>query len=81
MVQLGKQPTLDFSSGYDLRVLGSSSVLGSVFSGESQLGDSLSPMKRGKNKKTKSEGETNHKRLLIIGNKQGHWRRGSGVTG
>ena len=33
--QLVKHPTLDFGSGYDLRVLGLSPVVGSVLIGES----------------------------------------------
>ena len=33
--QLVKQPTLDFSSGHDVRVVGSTTVLGSALSVES----------------------------------------------
>jgi len=41
MAQSVEHPTLDFSSGHDLRVVGLSPVLGSVLGGES-AGESLS---------------------------------------
>ena len=41
VTQSGKQPALDFSSSYDLRVLGPSLVSGSVLSGKSTWGFSL----------------------------------------
>ena len=41
MAQLVKRPTLDFGSGQDLKVVGSSPTLGSTLSGESAY-DSIS---------------------------------------
>ena len=43
MPQLVKHPTLDFSSGRDLRVVGSSPTLGSMLNGESTSSSAPTP--------------------------------------